>query len=73
MIIMAKDVELRLFARTGAGEESVPFEMTGWARWQEPTLEIVVTDGSLTIGAHLRCNVKSWGTLDDFTLTYLGQ
>ena len=70
---MAKDVELRLFARTGAGEESVPFEMTGWARWQEPTLEIVVTDGSLTIGAHLRCNVKSWGTLDDFTLTYLGQ
>lgn len=46
-----------------------PFMMTTYADWQNPTVTgIKVTDGTLTIGVRFKCNVKSWGTVDDVTL-----
>lgn len=48
---------------------TAPFKLTTYADWQNPTVsEIKVTDGSLTIGVRYKCNVNSWGTLDDVTL-----
>ena len=43
--------------------------MTTYTDWQNPTVrEIKVTDSTLTIGVRFKCNVKSWGTVDDVTL-----
>ena len=51
------------------GGLTAPFKLTTYADWQNPTVsEIKVTDGSLTIGVRYKCNVNSWGTLDDVTL-----
>lgn len=66
---MSADSVLELYAVTGDGEQMEPFMVTSWADWQEPTIpEIKVTDGTLTIGVRMKCNAKSWGTVDDFTL-----
>ena len=46
-----------------------PFMMTTYADWQNPTVTgVKVMDGTLTIGVRFKCNVKSWGTVDDVTL-----
>lgn len=65
------DATMELFATAGdeASKQSAPFSAQGYAVWQEPTIdEIEVTDGTLTIGVAIKCNAKSWGTIDDFTL-----
>ena len=63
------DAEMELYAVVGGEEQTVPFMVTTWANWQNPTIpEIKVTDGTLTIGVRMKCNAKSWGTVDDFTL-----
>ena len=60
---------MELYAIAGGEEMTEPFMVTTWAAWQEPTIpEIKVTDGKLTIGVRMKCNKKSWGTVDDFTL-----
>lgn len=44
-------------------------EVIGWAKWVEPVIEnIHITDGTITVGAHIECDPKGWGTLDDFSL-----
>ncbi len=61
--------EMALYAKTGDTVSSDPFTAQGYANWQEPAVSsITVTDGTLTIGAHIKCNAKGWGTIDDFTL-----
>ncbi len=61
--------EMALYAKTGDAVSSDPFTAQGYANWQEPAVSsITVTDGTLTIGAHIKCNAKGWGTIDDFTL-----
>ena len=63
------NAEMELYAVVGGEEQTVPFMVTTWANWQNPTIpEIKVTDGTLTIGVRMKCNAKSWGTVDDFTL-----
>lgn len=70
---MSADAAMELYAITPEGEQTAPFQMAGWAVWQNPTIATIkVTDGTLTIGVRFRCNVKSWGTVDDFTLIRLG-
>ena len=66
---VSDDCEMELYAIAGGEEMTEPFMVTTWAAWQEPTIpEIKVTDGKLTIGVRMKCNKKSWGTVDDFTL-----
>lgn len=60
---------MELYAKTGDTVSSDSFTAKGYANWQEPTISAIkVTDGTLTIGAHIKCGAKGWGTIDDFTL-----
>ena len=65
--------EMELYAVVNGEEQTEPFMVTSWADWQQPTIpEIKVTDGTLTIGVRIKSNVKSWGTVDEFTLNRIG-
>ena len=66
---MSADAEMELYAVTSDGEQKESFMVTTYNDWKNPTIpEIQVTDGTLTIGVRMKCNVSSWGTVDDFTL-----
>ncbi|MGG1617577.1 glycosyl hydrolase 53 family protein [Paenibacillus sp. NRS-1781] len=61
----------------GGGEEEISEIFAGDKRqiftnagkWSNPTIDnIVVTDGTLTIGAHLKFSGGQWGNIDDFKL-----
>ena len=66
---MSEDAEMELYAVTSDGEQTASFMVTTYNDWQNPSIpEIQVTDGTLTIGVRMKCNVNSWGTVDDFIL-----
>lgn len=66
---LSDDASMELYALIDGRELTAPFKLTTYADWQNPAIpEIKVTDGSLTIGVRYKCNVNSWGTLDDVTL-----
>lgn len=66
---VTEDAEMELYAVTADGEMTVPFMVTTWVNWKNPTIsDIKVTDGTLTIGIRVKSNGGSWGTFDDFTL-----
>lgn len=66
---LSDDASMELYALVNGRELTAPFKLTTYADWQNPVIpEIKVTDGSLTIGVRYKCNVNSWGTLDDVTL-----
>ena len=66
---LSADASMELYALVDGKELTAPFKLTTYADWQNPAIpEIKVTDGSLTIGVRYKCNVNSWGTLDDVTL-----
>lgn len=66
---LSDDASMELYAMVDGKELTAPFKLTTYADWQNPVIpEIEVTDGSLTIGVRYKCNVNSWGTLDDVTL-----
>ena len=66
---LSDDASMELYALVDGKELTAPFMLTTYAEWQNPAIpEIKVTDGSLTIGVRYKCNVNSWGTLDDVTL-----
>lgn len=61
--------KMELYASCGSSVSSDAFTAQGYANWQEPAISsIKVTDGTLTIGMHIQCSAKGWGTIDDFTL-----
>lgn len=71
---MSDDASMELYAIVDGKELTAPFKLTTYADWQNPVIpEIKVTDGSLTIGVRYKCNVNSWGTLDDVTLDRIGE
>ena len=70
---VSEDCEMELYAIVNGEELTEPFMVAGWANWQQPTIpEIKVTDGTLTIGVRMKCNARSWGTVDEFTLNRIG-
>ena len=72
---MSDDSDLELYAVVNGEEvESVPFMVTTWTDWKLPTIkDLKISAGdTLTIGVRMKCNVGSWGTLDDFTLNRVG-
>lgn len=65
----AKDSVMYLYAKTGGKQLKVETGVNGWVNWSNPELQhILVTDGSLTIGASIKANDGAWGSLDDFYL-----
>lgn len=71
---LSDDASMELYALVDGRELTAPFKLTTYADWQNPAIpEIKVTDGSLTIGVRYKCNVNSWGTLDDVTLNRVGE
>ena len=71
---LSDDASMELYAMVDGKELTAPFKLTTYADWQNPAIpEIKVTDGSLTIGVRYKCNVNSWGTLDDVTLNRIGE
>ena len=70
---LAADASMELYAVVDGKELTVPFMLTTYADWQNPTVSgIKVTNGTLTIGVRYQCNKNSWGTLDDVTLHRVG-
>lgn len=66
---VSDDCEMELYSIADGKEQAEPFMVTTWADWKTPAIpEIRVTEGTLTIGVRMKCNAKSWGTIDDFTL-----
>jgi len=75
MSIQGGDVtegDMKLLASSGGQERETVTGVKGWAQWNEPKIaDIRVEKGSLTVGASIQANAKAWGTLDDFTLTFV--
>lgn len=70
---VSDDAAMELYAVTSDGEQTEPFMVTTYNDWKNPAIsEIKVTDGKLTIGVRMKCNPRSWGTVDDFTLNRIG-
>lgn len=72
---MSDDSDLELYAVVNGEEvQAVPFMVTTWTDWKLPTIkDLKIADGDiLMIGVRMKCNVGSWGTLDDFTLIRIG-
>lgn len=67
------EAAMELYVVTSDGEQTEPFMVTTYNDWKNPTIpEIKVADGKLTIGVRMKCNPRSWGTVDDFTLNRIG-
>jgi arabinogalactan endo-1,4-beta-galactosidase len=65
----AANPEMYLFAKTGEKELKANTSVNGWVNWSNPQIkEILVLDGTITIGARIKANAGAWGTLDDFYL-----
>lgn len=61
--------KMKLYASVGDDVASDAFTAEGYGNWQEPRISAIkVTDGKLTIGMHIQCKAKGWGTADDFIL-----
>ncbi|MFJ5762404.1 glycosyl hydrolase 53 family protein [Neobacillus sp. NPDC093182] len=69
----AVNPEMYLFAKTGGYESIANTSVNGWVNWSNPEIaEILVLDGTITIGASIKANAGAWGTLDDFYLYRAG-
>ncbi|UOE94059.1 glycosyl hydrolase 53 family protein [Alkalihalobacillus sp. LMS39] len=65
----AHESDMYLFATTNEEEFKQTTNVRGWAQWVNPTIDdILVLDGTITIGASVQANGGAWGTLDDFYL-----
>ncbi|WEK56260.1 MAG: glycosyl hydrolase 53 family protein [Candidatus Cohnella colombiensis] len=67
----ATNSDMNLFAVTGGKEVKVSTGVNGWVNWNHPEIHnILVTDGTLTIGATIKADGGAWGTIDDFHLSF---
>ncbi|QKS46422.1 glycosyl hydrolase 53 family protein [Paenibacillus cellulosilyticus] len=69
----AANPDMNLFAIAGGTETKAATGVNGWVVWNTPEIQnILVTDGTITIGANIKADAGAWGTLDDFYLSYAG-
>lgn len=65
-----KNASMTFYVKADGVLYEASFMNTKWVDWQHPLLtDIPVSSGELTLGVHIVCGAKSWGTLDDFSLT----
>ena len=58
-----------LFAQTSSNKYTASTMVTNWKEWKMPELDqILVTDGTLTIGVEVSFSAGGWGSWDDFYL-----
>lgn len=68
----ASSSDMNLYAVTGGKEVKVKTSVDGWTQWKNPEIQnILVTDGTITIGASIKASGGAWGTIDDFYLNYV--
>jgi arabinogalactan endo-1,4-beta-galactosidase len=69
----ARNSDMYLYAVTGGKEVKAATGVNGWVNWSNPEIQnILVTDGTLKIGAKIKAAGGAWGTLDDFYLYRAG-
>jgi arabinogalactan endo-1,4-beta-galactosidase len=65
----AKNQDMAAYAASGGKTYEVKTDVDGWRNFRTPTIpEILVSDGTVTIGARVACDANGWGSLDDFIL-----
>ncbi|WP_084822349.1 glycosyl hydrolase 53 family protein [Bacillus sp. SA1-12] len=65
----AGDDDMFIYASTSDKEYKMDTSVNGWVNWSNPEIsEILVIDGTVTIGASIKASAGAWGSLDDFTL-----
>lgn len=65
----ARNSAMYLYANTGGKEIKADTSVNGWVNWSNPDIQnVLVTDGTITIGANIKADGGAWGTLDDFYL-----
>ena len=68
---VGENAEIYLYAViNGETYQSDPVTLAGWCVWQTPEITDLPLDGAsdVTIGMHVTCQAKGWGTIDDFYL-----
>ncbi len=64
-----KNPDMYLYAIVDGKEYKATTGTDGWVVWQNPEIrDIVINNGTITIGAIIKCDAGGWGTLDDFCL-----
>ncbi|WP_078550068.1 glycosyl hydrolase 53 family protein [Litchfieldia alkalitelluris] len=65
----AHNSEMYLYANTTEENHTAETAVNGWVNWQNPAInDVLVLDGTITIGASIKADAGAWGTLDDFYL-----
>ncbi|MGM7721378.1 hypothetical protein [Metabacillus sp. Hm71] len=58
-----------IYASTSDKEYKTDTSVNGWVNWSHPEIgEILILDGTVTIGASIKASAGAWGSLDDFAL-----
>lgn len=69
----ADESNMYLYAETTEDTYKEETGVRGYSNWNNPTIEnILVLDGTVTIGANIEANPGAWGTIDDFSLIRVG-
>ena len=59
--------EMFLYAKVGDKLYKAETNVNGWVNWNTPNLkDILVENGTLTIGMAVKSDANGWGTIDDF-------
>ncbi|MFP7469422.1 glycosyl hydrolase 53 family protein [Niallia taxi] len=64
----AAAANMKLYVKTNDKQYDVPTNVTGWNIWADPKIsDILILNGTVTIGASIQANAGAWGSLDDFS------
>lgn len=65
--------DMQIYTIVDGVKTTVATGVNGWLVWSNPKVEsVLVTGGTITIGASIKCEAGGWGTLDDFYLYKVG-
>ncbi len=65
----AQDSKMNVYAVTTEQTYRQDTAVSGWANWNNPSIdEILIVNGTVTIGASIKANAGAWGSIDDFVL-----
>lgn len=64
--------QLYMFVKVyGSDEKKANIILTGWMKWENPTIEFTVTGGRAVIGVYAKAGVETWAHVDDWVLIKL--